>query len=116
MQWLIDHQGVDWPGSTHRIGSWEPTCDPVGYAVSELGFIHIRLSDRAMVVRLNSSRTNPRTAIGAYYLIADTQPQRVVLLYGSEPQNIEILGSAAQAISRIQEVVGTHQSCGAAAM
>jgi hypothetical protein len=116
MQWLIDHQGVNWPGSTHRIASWEPICDPISYAVSELGFIHIRLSDRAIIVKFNPSRITPCTAIGAFYLIADTQPRRVVLSYGSEPQNIEVLGSAAQAISRIQEVVGTQLSCGAAAM
>jgi hypothetical protein len=116
MQWLIDHQGVNWPGSAHRIASWAPGCDPISYAVSERGFIHIQLTTDAMIVRFNPSRVRPYTTIGAFYLMADTQPRRVVILYGYEDRNIEIVGSVAQAIQRIQEVVGSQISCGTAAM
>jgi hypothetical protein len=116
MQWLIDHHGVSWPGSTHRIASWTPNCDPLSYAVSELGFTHIRLASGAMVVRFNPSRIKPCTAISAFYLLADTRPRRVVLLYGNEARNTEILGSAGQAIQRIEEVVGSQLSCGTATM
>jgi hypothetical protein len=116
MQWLIDHHGVSWPRSTHRIASWVPNCDPLSYAVSELGFTHIRLASGAMVVRFNPSRIKPCTAISTFYLLADTRPRRVVLLYGNEARNTEIVGSAGQAIQRIDEVVGSQLPCGTATM
>src|SRR6266851_8896232 len=84
MTWLIDDRGVAWPSSMHRIAGWSARSDPLGFAVSDMGFICLRGLKDGMTVSFNPSRTRQRTMISAFYLIASERPRRIALLYGGE--------------------------------
>lgn len=108
MTWLIDDRGVRWPSNMHPIACWGTACDPVGFAVSDLGFIHVRPLNGAMTVSFNPSRVGRPTMIGAFYLIAGERPKRIALSYGSKCPNLEILGTVGEALRRIEKLVETH--------
>ncbi len=114
MSWLIDDRGVTWREQAHPIAQWDAACDPIGYAVSELGFIHLRTLNGALTVRFNPYRVQPKTVIAAFYLIAGDRPRRVALSHGTACQNLEIFGTAVGALRRIEELVGNRPSCGPA--
>ena len=105
MTWLIDNCGMCWPYQLHPIGRWDAADDPVGYAVSELGFIHVRLSNSGMTVTFDPFRVERRTMISALYLIADEQPKRVALSHGDKSPDPEIFGTLAGAFRRIEELI-----------
>src|SRR6266404_7185018 len=93
MTWLIDRSGVSWPESTHPIAQWDSECDPVGYAVADLGFIHLRLLNGGVTVSFNPSRIRQRTMISAFYAIASVQPSRIALSHGGRCADLEIFGT-----------------------
>jgi hypothetical protein len=102
MDWLIDDRGVAWPGQAHRIASWHSTWDPFGYAVSELGYLHLQTTHHGTKVTFNPHCIGQRTIIAAFYLLASSRPRRVLLSFGNGP-HAEIYGSIEQALYRIEE-------------
>ncbi len=108
MTWLIDGSGVAWPEAAHPIARWDAACDPVGYAVSDLGFIHLRLLNGGAAVSFNPSRVGRRTMISAFYRVAGEQPERIALSYGGECPILEIFGRVGEALRRIEDLVESH--------
>src|SRR5713226_4848236 len=108
MRWLIDERGVPWPTNTHRITGWGDPCDPVEFAVSDLGFVHLRLLNSGITVRFNPSRVRRRTMISAFFLMAGPRPKRIALSYGGGFVSHEICGTVREARYRIEEIVETH--------
>lgn len=110
MTWLIDNSGLTWPEQAHPIAQWDAECDPVGYAVSDRGFIHLRQLNGGMRVHFNPSRVGRKTMISAFYVIVGEQPKRIALSYGRECPDLEIFGTVAAAFYRIEELLETHAS------
>ena len=108
MAWLIDGSGVCWPRQLHPINRWDTADDPVEYAVSELGFIHVRPSNCGLLLRFSPSRVGWRTMISALYLVADEKPKRVALWHGAGSADLEIFGTLAGAFRRLEELVDGH--------
>ncbi len=108
ISWLIDRSGASWPHDAHPIARWTADCDPMGYAVADLGFIHLRQLSGGLTVRFNPSRLARTTMISAFYVIASEQPSRIALSYGDKCPDLEIFGSVAKAIRRIEELVEIH--------
>jgi hypothetical protein len=107
MSWLIDAGGVPWPRKRHRVDRWNADDDPLGYAVSDLGFIHLRLVDDAVVVTFNPYRVSRKAIISAFYIIADEHPRRIALSYGDKNSDPEIVGTVGEAFRRIEQVIET---------
>lgn len=112
MTWLIDASGVPWPQRLHPIAQWDAAGDPVEYAISDLGFIHVRLLNGGATITFNPWRVSRTTMIAAFYLVAGEQPKRVVLSCRGECgcADLEIVGTVAEAFHRIEERVETHPS------
>lgn len=109
MTWLIDNSGIVWRKASHPITEWDAACDPVGYAVSDLGFIHLRpLNNNGVTVRFNPSRVGRKTMISTFYLIAGEQPRRIALSFGGKCPDLEIFGTLAEAFRRIEELIDSH--------
>ncbi len=108
MSWLIDRSGAAWPHNAHPIARWDADCDPMGFAVDDLGFIHLRQFNGGLTVRFNPSRLARTTMISAFYVIASERPRRIALSYGDECPNLEIFGAVATAFRRIEELAETH--------
>jgi len=105
MTWLIDSSGIAWPKKAHPIALWNAACDPVGYAVSDLGFIYLRVLTGRATVSFNPSRVGRKTMTSTFYLLAGEQPERIALSYRGECPNFEIFGSLGAALRRIEELV-----------
>jgi hypothetical protein len=107
MTWLIDRSGEICPKTAHRIAQWDSECDPVEYAVSDLGFVHLRVVNDGMTVKFNPSRVNKRAMISAFYVIASERPRRIALAPTCIGPDVEIFGSSVAAFRRIEELVET---------
>ena len=105
MGWLIDSSGVCWPDQMHPLAKSGAVGDPVAFAVSELGFVSLRLLNGGMAVRFNPSRLPPKAMISAFYFIADARPKRIALAYGGGSRELEIRGTVTEALRRIEELV-----------
>jgi len=108
MEFLIDDRGTVWPGLSHRFTYGEDRRTTIDYALSELGFIHIRTLNSAMRIRFNPLRIRRVAMIAAFYLMTEGHPRRVMLSYGREAGNDEIHGRVDHAICRIEELVTTQ--------
>jgi hypothetical protein len=108
MEWLIDRTGVFWAEKAHPIARWDANCDPVGYAVEELGFVRLRLPNGGMTVIFNPSRVGRKTLIATFYFIASEQRKRIAISYGAKCPGLEIFGTVAEALRRIEELAETH--------
>jgi hypothetical protein len=108
MSWLIDRSGVCWPTCAHPIARWDPACDPVGYAVSNLGASHLRPLNGGVTVSLNPSRVGRKRMISAFYVIAAEQPKRIALSHGRQGPDLELFGTVGEAFRHIEELVETH--------
>jgi hypothetical protein len=105
MTWLIDRAGVSWLKQAHPIAQWEAACDPVAFAVADLGFIHLRLLNGGVTVNFNPSRVGRKTMISAFYVIASERPNRIGLSYGG---NCKIVRTVGEAFREIEELVETQ--------
>jgi hypothetical protein len=91
VEWLIDQDGRQWPGRSHRIAQWDAESNPFGFAVTELGFIHVKLLGRGAHLSFNPHKTERLAMVGAFYLIADIRPIRILLSHGPSPEGTEIV-------------------------
>jgi hypothetical protein len=66
VEWLIDDEGH----------AWLPGDNVIDHAVRHLGFIHIRKVGRSIVVSLCPTLVQPITMTGAFYEIANLDPER----------------------------------------
>jgi hypothetical protein len=103
--WLIDDRGRVWSAESHPITHGSPGPDTISYAVTDLGFIHLRAEQSALRLGFNPRRVSRAAVVAAFYIIAEVKPQRVLLWYGNEDRDVEIAGATAQAIDRIEELV-----------
>jgi len=80
---LIDDRGEVWaddcPVLMHRLGRKEPDFDLVGYAVRNLGFIHLLPNGANLRVSAREKLFSPEALITALYWIVDCRPQRIML-------------------------------------
>jgi hypothetical protein len=104
--WLIDDRGKVWSAQSHPITHGSPSPDTISYAVTDLGFIHLRAELNALRLGFNPLRVSRAAVVAAFYIIAEVKPQRVLLWYGNEDRDVEIAGAMAQAINRIEQLVG----------
>jgi hypothetical protein len=101
---LIDDRGEPWldnsPDLARRLGYREPDFDAPGYAVRNLGFIHVRIHEEGVRVSLRSGRYNLLTLAAALYALIDRRPRRIVLaVFSGEDWSYEMftnLGSFAE--------------------
>jgi hypothetical protein len=108
MTWLIDNSGIVWRRAAHPITQWDAACDPVEFAVLDLGFIHLRPLNSGLTVSFNPSRVGRKTMISAFYVIAGEQPRRIALSCGGKCPDLEIFGTLAKAFRRIEELIDSH--------
>jgi hypothetical protein len=101
---LIDDRGEPWadnsPELARRLGYREPDFDAPGYAVRNLGFIHVRLHEEGVRVSLRAGRFNLLSLTAALFALIDQRPRRIVLaVFSGEDWSYEMftnLGSFAE--------------------
>jgi len=80
---LIDDRGQAWsddaPELYRRLGCQAAGFDLAGYAVRNLGFVHLRPHSCGMRVDLRASCFTTESLITTLYAIADRQPPRILL-------------------------------------
>ena len=79
----------------------DPDGDIVGYAVS-LGFIHIRLVDKYIIVSLRPNLVRSATMAGAFSVIKELRPKTIIIIANG---NWHRVGSVACAINGIDKLV-----------
>lgn len=101
---LIDERGEPWPDNSdelgRRLGYREPDFDVPGYAVRNLGFIHVRVHDEGVRVALRAGQFSLLTLTAVLYVLIDRRPRRIVLaVFWGEDWSYEMftnLGSFAE--------------------
>jgi hypothetical protein len=106
---LIDEEGEPRPITssriTKRVRLLRPEEDVVACAVSQLGLIHIRPVGRSVIVLLQPRLVGPATMTGAFYEIAELNPERT-LIYASEMGGVaELYPGYRLAFKRINSLV-----------
>ncbi|HUK07725.1 MAG TPA: hypothetical protein VLX09_07660 [Stellaceae bacterium] len=80
---LIDDRGSVWPDDSpsllDRLGCRASDFDVAGYAVRNLGFIHVRAHGAGVRVALRRKMFSYETLIAALYEIVDWAPRRILL-------------------------------------
>ncbi len=80
---LIDDHGEPWSDNSlelaRRLGYREPDFDAPGYAVRNLGFIHVRLHEEGVRVSLRAGRFSLLSLTAALFALIDQRPRRIVL-------------------------------------
>ncbi len=111
---LIDEDGETRPVTSPRImrqlRSLRPECDLVAYAVSELGFIHIRGLRRSLIVSFRPQLVQPLTMTGAFYAIAELNPERTLICPYATNQTGELFPGFRLALHRIHRLVAAAGS------
>lgn len=95
---LIDEKGQRWADHSwdilRRFGRFSAHIDPIGYAVREYGFIHIRPQETGARVALHVGRFGLETLAGTLYELKERQfPRILVAMLAGNDWSYEIVGS-----------------------
>jgi hypothetical protein len=107
---LIDEDGEPRPVTfwkiAYRAGAASSEGDIVSAAVSRLGLIHIFPIGRSLIVSLRPRLVTPKTMVGAFYQIYDSDPERI-LVDSSEADPPELYYGCQSAFRRISWLVSS---------
>ena len=114
---LIDDRGEPWsdasPDLARRLGYRDPDFDAPGYAVRNLGFIHVRLHEEGVRVSLRSGRYSLLTLTAALYALIDRRPRRIVLaVFGDEDWSYEMFTNIGSFAERAEDLAGGEPIAG----
>jgi hypothetical protein len=87
---------VDLTGRSIKVGKRN-----VAVAVAKLGYIHIRLTDRTVIITLKPRLVHPLTVAAAGYEISDLEPERTIVLAGIENQECWIFTGYMSALRKM---------------
>jgi hypothetical protein len=91
LELLIDHIG-----RSLRTGKRD-----VVVAISKLGYVHIRVNGRTVIVTLTPRLVHPLTVAAAAYEISDLDPARTVVVAGVDKQECWVFAGYMPALRRI---------------
>ena len=108
---VIDERGEAWDDEPRalaaRLGYREPDFDVVGYAVRNLGFIHIALREGGARVALRASRYGLLSLASALFKLADFRPRRILLaVFWGEDWSYEMFSSIGAFTERAEDLAG----------
>src|SRR5512135_3095409 len=106
---LIDDRGEAWAENTDalavRLGCREPDFDLAGYAVRNLGFIHVRDREGGIRVALRAGRFSLLTLASALFKLADRRPRRILLaVFWGEDWSYELFSSIGAFTERAEDL------------
>jgi len=108
---VIDDRGETWGDEPRalatRLGYREPDFDVVGYAVRNLGFIHIANREGGTRVALRASRYSLLTLTSALFKLADLRPRRILLaVFWGEDWSYEMFSGIGAFTERAEDLAG----------
>ena len=114
---LIDDRGESWsdnsPELARHLGYREPDFDAPGYAVRNLGFIHVRLHEEGVRVSVRSGRFSLLTLTAALYTLVDRRPRRIVLaVFSDEDWSYEMFSSLGSFAERAEDLAAGEPIAG----
>jgi hypothetical protein len=106
---VIDDRGEAWADDSGalamRLGCRDPDFDLAGYAVRNLGFIHIRDRDGGMRVALRAGRFSLLTLTSTLFKLGDRRPRRILLaVFWGEDWSYELFGSIGAFTERAEDL------------
>ena len=81
----------------------------VAFAVARLGFVHLRLIVSTLIVTLQPELVSQLTAAGAFYKIAQLNPQRTIIITGVGSKDCWAFDGYKPAIRNIQALLATPE-------
>jgi hypothetical protein len=110
---LITDSGEMHDANSHslrrELGISRPDFDFLAYVVRNIGFIGFRRGDRALRVQLRPSVASKVALTRLFQLLAEEQPQSVVINLVDEPVVEQILGGWRRALPVIDRLIGMAQ-------
>jgi len=108
---VIDDRGEAWIDEPRalgaRLGCREADFDVLGYAVRNLGFIHIGLREGGVRVALRASRYSLLSLTSALFKLADLRPRRILLaVFWGEDWSYEMFNSIGAFTERAEDLAG----------
>jgi hypothetical protein len=114
---LIDDRGEPWsdnsPELARRLGYREPDFDAPGYAVRNLGFIHVKLHEEGMRVSLRSRSFSLLALTALLYVLIDRRPRRIVLaVFSGEDWSYEMFTNIGSFVERAEDLAAGEPIAG----
>jgi hypothetical protein len=114
---LIDDRGEKWddksPALAQRLGYRDPDFDVPGYAVRNLGFIHVRQHGEGVRVSLRSQRYSLLSLTSALYVLLERRPRRIVLaVFENEEWSFEMFTSLGAFAERTEDLAAGEPVAG----
>ena len=108
---LIDEQGEPWfagaPELRRRLGAIAAGDDISAHAVREHGFVMVRERAGSVHVSLRPERVRRPALATLFYQLAEARPERLVLSYLGCDWQHEVVGSAHEAMLRVEDLVAS---------
>jgi hypothetical protein len=114
---LIDDRGEPWsdnsPELARRLGYREPDFDAPGYAVRNLGFIHVRLHEEGVRVSVRARSFTLLTLTALLYVLIDRRPRRIVLaVFSGEDWSYEMFTNLGSFVERAEDLAAGEPVAG----
>jgi hypothetical protein len=99
---------IDVAGHALRVGKRD-----VSIAVSTLGFVHIRVVERTLIVTLQPGLVHPLTIAAAAYKVADSDPKRTIIIAGYGSQECWVFAGYSSALVKMSGFASDERRAGA---